>query len=333
MKAMKFDNYGNPTDVLQLRDIDVPTVGDDGVLVRVHAAALNPADWHLVNGVPHVSRLQVGLRRPKVTGLGVDLAGEVVEVGPAVTSVRPGDEVYGCVDSLPGTNVPDLGSVAEYVRLTQGAIRPKPAVLTWDEAAAIPLAATTALHGLRDIAGVREGQRVLINGASGGVGTFAIQVARALGAEVTAVCSTRNVELVQTLGAIQVIDYTRQDPTRLALDLDVVLDNVGNHPAGAWRGTLRRDGTYVASFGRKEARHIGPIGRMLGMLALGAVTPQRYALLPTTWEPERLETISSFIDSGQVRSVIDRTFQLSAAADGLAYLGEGHARGKVVVVI
>lgn len=257
----------------------------------------------------------------------------MVQVGPAVTSVRPGDEVYGCVDPLPGTNVPDLGSVAEHVRVSGGAIRPKPTALTWEEAAAVPLAATTALHGLRDIAGVREGQRVLINGASGGVGTFAIQVARALGAEVTAVCSTRNVELVRSLGAVQVIDYTRQDPTRLALDVDVVLDNVGNHPAGAWRRTLRRDGTYVASFGRKEARHIGPIGRMLGMLASGAVTSQRFALLPTTWEPERLETITSFVDSGQVRPVIDRTFQLAAAAHGLAYLGEGHARGKVVVGI
>jgi NADPH:quinone reductase-like Zn-dependent oxidoreductase len=333
MKAMKFDSYGNPTDVLQLRDVDLPTVGDDGILVRVHAAALNPADWHLVNGVPHLSRPQIGLRRPKVTGLGVDLAGEVVEIGPNVTSVRPGDEVYGCVDALPRTNVPDLGSVAEYARVTEGAIRPKPTALTWEEAAAAPLAATTALHGLRDIARVRQGQHVLINGASGGVGTFAIQVAIALGAEVTAVCSARNSELVRSLGSQQVIDYTRQDPTRLARKVDVVLDNVGNHPARAWRGTLRRHGTYVASFGRKQARHIGPMGRILGMLATGATAPQRFAILPTSWDIERLETISSFLDAGLIRPVIDRTYQLAAAADGLAYLGEGHARGKVVVII
>lgn len=333
MKAMEFDSYGTPIEVLQLRDVDVPSGGDDGVLVRVHAAALNPADWHLVNGVPHVSRLQVGLRRPKVTGLGVDLAGEVVEVGPAVTSLRPGDDVYGCVDFLPGTNVPDLGSVAEYVRVTQGAIRPKPAVLTWEEAAAIPLAATTALHGLRDIASVREGQSVLINGASGGVGTFAIQVAIALGAEVTAVCSTRNIELVRSLGSQHVTDYTREDPTRLARNVDVIFDNVGNHPARAWRRTLRRDGTYVASFGRKEARHLGPIGRILGMVATGATAPQRFAILPTSWDIGRLETISSFIEAGLVQPVIDRTYQLAAAADGLEYLGQGHARGKVVVII
>jgi len=333
MKAMRFDRYGIPTEVLQLRDVDVPLVENDGVLVRVHAASLNPADWHLVNGVPHVSRPQIGLRSPKVSGLGVDLAGEVVEVGPAVTSVRPGDEVYGCVDPLPGTNVPALGSVAEYVRVTEGATRPKPTVLDWQQAAAIPLAATTALHGLRDIAGVQPGQRVLINGASGGVGTLAIQVARALGAAVTAVCSTRNIELVRSLGAGQVIDYTREDPTRVAQDLHVVLDNVGNHPASAWRRTLSRDGTYVASFGRKEARHIGPMGRIAGMLALGSVSSQRFAILPTTWEAERLDMISELIGSGQIRPVVDRTFQLAAAAEGLSYLGEGHARGKVIVVI
>jgi NADPH:quinone reductase-like Zn-dependent oxidoreductase len=333
MKALRFDRYGSPNDVLHLRDVDVPRVGDDGVLVRVHAASLNPADWHLVNGVPHVSRLQIGLRSPKVTGLGVDLAGEVVEVGPTVTSVRSGDEVFGCVDPLPGTNVPALGSVAEYVRVTEGAIRPKPVHLTWEEAAAVPLAATTALHGLRDIAGVQPGQRVLINGASGGVGTFAIQIAVALGADVTAVCSTSNIELVRSLGAGQVIDYTREDPTRVAQELHVVLDNIGNHPASAWRRTLSRDGIYVASFGRKEARHIGPMGRIIGMLALGSASPQRFALLTTTWESERLDAISELIGSGQVRPVIDRTFQLAAAAEGLSYLGEGHAHGKVIVDI
>jgi NADPH:quinone reductase-like Zn-dependent oxidoreductase len=333
VRAMRFDRYGVPTDVLELRDVDIPLAGNDGVLVRVRAASLNPADWHLVNGVPHVSRPQIGLRSPKVSGLGVDFAGEVVEVGPAVTSVRSGDEVYGRVDPLPGTNVPTLGSAAEYVRVTEGAIRPKPTQLSWQEAATVPLAATTALHGLRDVAGVQPGQRVLINGASGGVGTFAVQIAAALGAEVTAVCSTPNIELVRSLGAGQVIDYTREDPTRVARDLHVVLDNVGNHPASAWRRTLTRGGTYVASFGRKEARHIGPMGRIVGMLALGSVSPQRFVLLPTTWKIEHLDTISDLIASGQLRPVIDRTFELAAAAEGLTYVGEGHARGKVVVVI
>ena len=332
MKAMRFDSYGAPTDALRLRDIDVPTVGDHDLLVRVRAASLNPADWHLVNGLPHISRLQVGLR-PKVAGLGVDLAGEVVEVGGAVTSFQPGDEVYGCVDPLPGTNVFDLGSVAEYVRVTVDAIRAKPASVSWEEAAATPLASTTALHGLRDIAAVQQGHHVVINGASGGVGTFAVQIARALGASVTAVCSTRNADLVRALGADRVVDYTKEDPTRVLSEVDVVLDNVGNHKPSAWRRTLRPNGTYVASFGRKEARHIGPLGRLVSMAVLGTVVSQRFAILPTMWDPERLEAISEWINAGTLRPVIDRTYQLAEAAEGLEYVGHGHAKGKVVVVI
>jgi NADPH:quinone reductase-like Zn-dependent oxidoreductase len=333
VKAIRYDGYGEPGEVLTLRDVTPPEVGEDGIVVRVRAAALNPADWHLVTGVPRIARAQLGLRRPRVCGLGADLAGQVEAVGPAVTTFRAGDEVYGSVDRVPGTSVPDLGSVAELVRVAADSVRPVPARLTPVEAAAVPLAATTALRGLRDVARLRAGQHVLINGASGGVGTFAVQIARAMGAGVTGVCSTRNVDLVRSIGADDVVDHTSQDSTQLGRRFDVVLDNVGNRPANAWRRVLRRNGTYVASFGRKDHRWIGPLGQLARAAALNAVVPQRLTMLPTRWDVAELAAVGALIDAGQVRPVIDRTYPLAAAAEALAYVGEGHARGKVVVTV
>lgn len=333
MKAIGFDRYGDPADVLGLRDVPMPAVGDDGILVRVRAAALNPADWHLVSGVPRLMRAQLGLRRPRVSGLGIDLAGRVEAVGPAVTSFQPGDDVYGVVDVLPGTAVHDLGSVAEYVRVTEGSVRRAPSTLTAAEAAAVPLAATTALRGLRDVAGVQPGQVVMVNGASGGVGTFAVQIARALGAEVVGVCSTRNVDLVRSLGAGHVVDYTREDPTRVVDGVDVVLDNVGNHWPTAWRRVLRRDGTYLASFGRKERPVVGPLPRLLLAGVANLVVPQRLALLPSTWRADELEALTTLIESGQVTPVVDRTCTMADAPAAMAHLGTNRARGKVVVTV
>lgn len=333
MKAMRFDRYGPPSEVLRLRDVDVPDVGNDGILVRVRAAGLNPADWHMVSGVPHVARAELGLRRPRASGLGADLAGSVEAVGRDVTSVRVGDEVYGGVDLIAGTRVFDLGSVAELVRVTDGSVVRAPSSLTAVEAAAVPLAATTALQGLRDVADVRPGQNVLVHGASGGVGTFAVQIARVLGAGVTGVCSTRNVDLVASLGADAVVDYTRDDPTRIGRRFDVVLDNVGDRPINAWRRVLKRDGTYVGSYGMKEHRHVGPMLRMLRMAALGLVVPQRLASLPMRFRATDLTTLAELIEEGRLRPVVDRTYPLVAAAEALDYLGDGHARGKVVVTV
>jgi NADPH:quinone reductase-like Zn-dependent oxidoreductase len=252
-------------------------------------------------------------------------------------SPSPGRTTCSCAyeprDSTPPTGTGGNGTVAELVLVPEDAIRSRPAGLTAVEAAAVPLAATTALRGLTTIADVRPGQDVLINGASGGVGTFAVQLGRVLGAGVTGVCSTRNLDLVRSLGADEVVDHTREDATALGRRFDVVFDNVGDRPARTWRRVLRRDGIYLASFGRKENRHLGPLGRMAGAAALGVVVPQRMRSLPTRWDVTELEHLSELLESGEVRPVIDRTYPLAAAAEALAYVGRGHARGKVVVTV
>ncbi|HEX2029082.1 MAG TPA: NAD(P)-dependent alcohol dehydrogenase [Nitriliruptorales bacterium] len=332
MKAIVFDRYGS-ADVLELRDLEIPDVGDDGVLVRVEAASLNPYDWHLMTGLPYVVRpKELGLR-PKVSGIGADLAGRVEAVGQNVTGVRPGDDVYGRVDTLPGTKLLALGSVAEYVRVSVDSIRPRPACLTAEEAAAVPLAATTALWGLHDVGRLQPGVRVVINGASGGVGTFAVQIAKAAGAEVTGVCSARNVDLVRSIGADHVIDYTREDPTRGARRFDLVLDNVGNHPPGAWRRVMAPTATYVASFGQPEHLWFGPFARLLRMFVVAPFISQRMTLLQPQRRDEDLDRLSALIESGNVTPVIDRTYPLADTRAAMEYLAQGHARGKVVITI
>ncbi|MBC7269618.1 MAG: NAD(P)-dependent alcohol dehydrogenase, partial [Streptomyces sp.] len=258
MKAIVQERFG-PPDVLRLVDTDRPAIGADDVLVRVHAAALNPYDWHMLRGDPYVARLMggVGLTRPKSRIAGIDAAGRVEAVGAAVSGLRPGDEVLGFCP----------GAFAEYARTTVDLLVPKPAGLTFEQAAAVPVGAVTALRGIRTVGRVRAGQRVLVNGAAGGVGTFAVQIATALGAEVTGVCSTGNTDLVRTLGAAHVIDYTREDFTEGRVCYDVILDNVGNHPPGRLRRALTATGTLVANGGGSPGHLFGAVGSLLRLMA------------------------------------------------------------------
>jgi NADPH:quinone reductase-like Zn-dependent oxidoreductase len=253
MKAVVFETYGSP-DVLELTEIDEPVVGDDQVLVRVRAASVNPYDWHLLTGLPYIGRLQMGLK-PKVHRLGGDLAGVVEAVGANATQVRPGDEVFGMVDgAVPGNLMLELGSFAEYVRVSQDSVALKPANLTFEQAAAVPLAAWTALHAIREEGAVQPGQRVLINGASGGVGTFAVQIAASFGAEVTGVCSTRNVDMVRSIGAATVVDYTREDFTRGDPRFDLMLTTWGTVPSRSADGCC---GPRVSTSHPSEGRRTG----------------------------------------------------------------------------
>ncbi|TYB50104.1 NAD(P)-dependent alcohol dehydrogenase [Nonomuraea sp. PA05] len=325
MKAIRYHAYG-PPEVLRIEDADPPAAGPDDVLIRVHAASVNPLDWHNMRGEPYLVRPMNGLTRPKHTALGADLAGVVEAVGRDVTAFVPGDEVYGgCgLDLVPGTT-----GLAEYACLKQdGMVLRKPAGLTFEEAAAVPVAALTALQALRDVARLRRGHRVLVNGAAGGVGTFAVQIAKALGAaEVTGVCGTGNVELVRSIGADHVVDYTKQDYTREGRRYDVVLDLVANHGVLANRRVLTRRGVFVGCAPAKGL-WIGPV---IGMVKL-AVTPRMTFFLSRN-SREDLALVGEFVESGEVTPVIDRTYSLDDAAEAVRYLEQGHARGKVVVTV
>jgi NADPH:quinone reductase-like Zn-dependent oxidoreductase len=326
MKAIVQDRYGGP-DVLGFRDVPAPTPADNEVLVQVRAASVNARDWHVMRGDPYAVRLMApdfGLGAPKQKIRGTDFAGTVQAVGRDVLRLQPGDEVYGEANA----------AFAEYVCAPHTVVARKPANLTVEQAAAVPLAGNTALMGLRDAASVQFGQHVLINGASGGVGTFAVQIAKAYGAVVTAVCSGKNAELVRSLGADHVIDYTREDFTRPAGRFDVVFDLVGNRSLGDCRRALTPTGTLVLSGGgvSRGGSLFGPMGLMIrGMVAARFVrhTVVRLEALPST---ANLDTLTGLIESGQVTPVIDRTFQLSEAAAAIRYLEVEHARAKVVLV-
>ena len=323
MKAITYHRYG-PPDILELEEVEAPAVGDGDVLVRVRAAAANPRDWHLMRGLPYVVRPQFGLRRPRRSGLGGDVAGWVEAVGRDVTRFRPGDEVFADIET---------GGFAEYARVSEDALALKPANLTFEQAAAVPLAALTALQGLRDHGRLQAGQRVLIVGASGGVGTFAVQIAKAFGAEVTGVCSTRNLELVRSLGADHVIDYTREDYTRTGGRYDLVLQLGGTRSPWALRRALTPRGTLLPSSGDSDGRWVGPVGRMLQALALAPFVGQR--LVPFLAKPSRedLEVMRELIESGRVSPVIDRTYPLSDTPEAIRHLETGHARGKIVITV
>jgi NADPH:quinone reductase-like Zn-dependent oxidoreductase len=333
MKAIIYDRYGSP-DALGLKEIAKPAVDDDGMLVRVHAASVNPYDWHFLTGLPYLARAQFGLLKPKVTGLGADLAGTVEAVGRDIAQFHPGDEVYGEVDGeVRGHPILDLGSCAEYVCVSEDSVAQKPANLTFEQAAAVPMAGMTALQALRDWGGIRPGQAVLINGASGGVGTFAVQVAKSFDAEVTGVCSTRNVDLVQSIGADEVIDYTREDFAGLGRRYDLLLDLVGNRSLSECRRALNPDGVYVASFGQPDHRWIGPMAYLLRMRVLSMFVGQKLAQGRTIRTQQDLQTLKELIEAGTVTPVIDRTYPLDETPDAMRYLDEGHARGKVVVAV
>jgi NADPH:quinone reductase-like Zn-dependent oxidoreductase len=327
MKAIVQDRYG-PPDALELREVDTPVPADNEVLVRVHAAALNAYDWHVMRGDPYLGRLALGLGRPRAKIRGRDFAGRVEAVGAQVKRFRPGDEVYG---DLGDAN----GAFAEYVCVPDDMVEPKPASLTMEQAAAVPLAGTTALMGLRDQGRVQPGQKVLINGASGGVGTFAVQIAKSFGAEVTGVCSTRNMDLVRSLGADHVIDYTRDDFTRDGRRYDLVFDLVGNRSLTEYRRALTPAGTLILSGGgvSEGGSLIGPIGLILrGQLVSRFV---RHRLLTLTTKPgrENLAALSDLAESGKINPVIDRTYPLHEVSDAIRYLEGEHARAKVVITV
>ncbi len=320
MKAIVQDTYG-PPDVLELKEIDRPQVGDNEALVRVRTASVNPADWHIVRGRPFIVRLAgYGLRRPKNQVPGTDVAGVVEAVGKNVTGLRPGDEVLGwCV-----------GAYAEYACAAQDHFVPRPSNLTFEQAAAVPIAATTALQGLRDKGQLQPGQKVLVIGASGGVGTFAVQIAKALGAEVTGVCSTRNVEMVRSIGADHVIDYTQEDFTRGEQRYDLVFQLAGTRSPSACRRALTRTGTLVLSSG--DGRLTG-IDRIVTAMVSSRFVSQRLVTWIAALNNGDLRTLTGLIEAGKVTPVIDRTYALAETPAAIRYLEEGHTRGKVVITV
>lgn len=326
MKAIVQRRYGSP-DVLEFTDIDQPKPGDGELLVRVYAASVNARDWHVLRGDPYIARpsADLGLRRPNVTTAGTDFAGRVEAVGSAVTGLRIGDDVYGEAPR----------AFAEYMVVPVDRVAVKPANLTYEQAAAIPLAANTALIGLRDVAKVQPGQQVLINGASGGVGSFAVQLAKVLGAEVTGVCSTRNVEFVRSLGADEVVDYTDSDFSRTGRQYDVLLDLVGNRSLTALRRAVVRRGTLVLSGGGlfTGGSFFGPVGLIVKAKLSGPFVSQRVALLPAVISTDNLVTLRDLAESGKLNPVIDRTYPLAATADAIRHLETGHARAKVVITV
>ncbi len=321
MKAVVFCDYGSP-EVLRYEDVEKPLPGGDEVLVRVRAAALNPLDWHSMRGTPYVGRIEMGLRKPKVTRLGVDFAGTVESVGRNVTQFKRGDEVFG------GRR----GAFAEYVTAREDrAVALKPANLTFEQAAAVPVAAITALQGLRDQGRLQPGQKVLINGASGGVGTFAVQIAKALGADVTGVCSTRNVDMVRSIGADRVVDYTREDFARTGQRYDLILDNVGNHSLSECRRALNPAGRYVM-VGGPSGRWIDPLPRAFNAFVLSRFVTQDMRTFLAKLSKKDLTILRGLMEAGKVTPVIDRRYGLSEVPKAIRYLEEGHARGKVVIV-
>ena len=326
MKAIVRDKYGTP-DVLELKDIDKPVLGDDEVLVRVHATSVNPADWHLLRGEPYIARLQLGLRKPKDRVLGCDVAGRLEAVGKDVTMLRAGDEVFG------SPFMHGLGAFAEYVCVSEGLLASKPATLSFEQAATVPLAAMTALQGLRDHGRIEAGHRVLIVGASGGVGTFAVQIAKYFDAEVTGVCSTRNVEMVRSLGTDHVIDYTREDFTQSGQKYDLIFQLAGTRSPSECRRALTSDGTLVLSSGESDGRWIGPVDRIIKALVLSPFVSEKMASFTVKPDRDDLQFLRQLIEAGTLTPVIDSTYPLAEVPEAIRYLEKGHARGKVVITV
>jgi NADPH:quinone reductase-like Zn-dependent oxidoreductase len=323
VRAAVRDRYCSPEGV-EIREIEKPVPTADEVLVRVRAASVNIADWYGVTGRPWVGRVSMGLRRPKEPRLGVDYAGEVEAVGQNVIGFAPGDEVFGG----------RTGCYAEYVcARADRAIVPKPANVTFEEAAAVPVAALTALQGLRDKGGLQPGQKVLINGASGGVGTFAVQIAKALGADVTAVCSTRNVDTARSIGADHVIDYTRDDFTRTDERYDVLLDVAGSRSWSECRRVLAPHATLVIVGGPKANRLLGPIGHLAGVRLAALRSSQNVVFFIAKLNKPDLLVLQELLEAGKVTPVVERRYELSEIADALGYMGEGHAQGKIVLTV
>src|SRR2546428_5465551 len=325
MKAIVQERYGSP-DVVEVRAIDKPVIGDAEVLLRVRAAAVNLADWAIMSGLPYIARPIYGLGKPKNGVRGTDVAGEVEAVGAGVTRFRLGDEVFGWCGHLGG-------AFAEYASVSEDALVPKPARLTFEQAAAVPMAGTVALPAARDHGKVQAGQKVLVNGASGGIGTFAVQMAKSLGAEVTGVCSTRNVDLVRSIGADHVIDYTKVDFSRTGQRYDFILDNVANRSLSDLRRALTPKGTLVPNGGGFDHRWVASGGRLIRAKVSFAFVSQSVETFIASSKLENLVMVRGFIDAGKVTPVIDRLYPLSDAPQAIGYVGEGHARGKVVITM
>ena len=323
MKAIVHDRYGPPDDVLDLKDIDKPVPTDDEVLVHVHAASTNGGDPAVVRGQPYVIRIMgFGLFKPKNKILGDDIAGRVEAVGKNVEQFQPGDEVFGFC----------TGAFAEYVCATQDSFAPKPPNITFEQAAAAPSSAVSVLQGLRDHGQLQPGQKVLINGASGGVGTFAVQIAKSFGAEVAAVCSTRNVDTARSMGADHVIDYTREDFTRIDERHDLILDVAANRSLSDCRRALTSRGTYVL-IGGGRGRWVGGLPRFFMTPALSPFVSQRMRAFFATRSHEDLVYVKDLLEAGKVTPIIDRTYPLSQTSQAVSYVEEGHARGKVVITV
>jgi NADPH:quinone reductase-like Zn-dependent oxidoreductase len=322
MKAAIRDRFGPPADVIEIRDVETPAPGPGELLVRVEAAGANIAEWYGVTGLPYAGRVMMGLRRPKTSGIGVDYAGRVEAVGEGVTRFRPGDEVFGARS----------GAFAEYLCAREDrAVMPKPASLTFEEAASVATAATTALQGLRDKGGLEAGQHVLVNGASGGVGTFAVQMAKAFGAEVTGVCSTGNVELVRSLGADHVVDYTREDVTRGGRSYDLVLDIAGTRPWREWKQVLAPHGTFVIVGAPMGGRLLGPLRRIVRLRLASLGGSRKVVFFVARLNRESMEALAELLEPGTVKPVVGRTYPLSEIAEALDHVSLGHVRGKVVI--
>jgi len=319
MKAIVYEKYGSP-DVIQLKDIETPTPKDDEVLIKIHAASVNAYDWHFLTADIFLIRFMGGgLLKPKNTRLGADMAGRIEAVGKNVKEFQPGDEVFGMV----------IGSFAEYVCAPENALALKPVQTSFNETAAIPMAAITALQGLRDEGQIRAGQKVLINGASGGVGTFAVQIAKSFGTEVTAVCSTRNLEQARSIGAEHVIDYTKEDFTKNGQQYDLVFAANGYHSLSAYKRALTPKGIYVMAG--------GSMAQIFQSMLMGSMMSETGGRKMTGVSAKRNQNdlifIKELFEAGKVKSIIDRQYPLSEAAEALRYLGAGHARGKVVISV
>ncbi len=319
MQAIVQDQYGS-ADVLELRDTDKPAIGDDEVLVRVHAASIHVGDWILMTGEPFVMRMATGLRRPKNPVPGTDVAGTVEAVGKDVQRLRPGDEVFGFC----------TGAFAEYAHASEAQFVLKPANLTFEQAAAVGVSATTALQLLRDDGKVEPGQKVLINGASGGVGTFAVQIAKAFGAEVTGVTSTKNLDLVRSIGADHVIDYTQEDFTQGGPRYDLILDNVGNHSMARTRRALTPTGTLISNGGGHAG---GKLGRTVRAMLVSMFVRQQATPSIKTQNHDDLVVLKALVEAGKITPVIDRTYALPETPKAIDHVATGHARGTVVLTV
>ena len=320
MKAIVYSDYG-PPDVLRCEEIEKPTPADDEVLIKVRAASVNPLDWRLMRARPFVRRIMSRLGKAKLTRPGRDVAGQVEAVGRNVTRFKPGDAVFGACD----------GSFAEYASAPESALALKPEKVTFEQAASVPVAGLTALQGLRDKGHIGPGQKVLVNGAAGGVGTYAVQVAKTFGAEVTGVCSTRNVEMVRSVGADHVIDYTREDFTQGTQRYDILFDCIGNHSLSACRRVLNPDGICVIAGGGKKVW--SALTRSLQALVLSRFAGQNFRMFIARLNKDDLAALGELIEAGKVRPVIDRRYSLSEVPEAVRYLEEGHARGKVIITV